>query len=131
MHDVRRDLRARSDALQRDSEALGTLEEEKRTLPLGDPHLTDLASQIEEITGRVLARTTTQKDLTEVTVAAGTPGAIETIRRPAGDILAEWRELERRADTVAPGSAEAFEVAVLLDRVHAEYRAAVEASRGN
>src|SRR5829696_8583063 len=110
MPDVRRDLRATSDALQRDLQALGALEEEKRALLLDDPRLTELASQIEDIAGRVLARTTTQKDLTEAAVASGSPGTIETTRRPAGDILAEWRDLERRADVARPGSAEASEV---------------------
>ena len=126
MPDVLRDLRATSDALQRDLEALGALEEEKRGLPLGDPRLAELARQIEEIAERVLARTTTQKDLTEVIASSGAAGTIESTRRPAGDILAEWRELERRADGAKPGSAEAAEVAILLDRVHDEYRAAVE-----
>jgi len=129
MPDVRRDLRATSDALQRDLEALETLEEEKRGLALDDPRLNELANQIEEIATRVLARSTTQKNLTEVAVAAGAGGSIETTRRPASDVLAEWRELERRADSVEPGSAEAAEVAVLLDRVHDEYRAAIEAAR--
>jgi hypothetical protein len=129
MPDVRRDLRATSDALQRDLEALGTLVEEKRGLRLDDARLYELAGQIEEIAERVLTRTTTQKDLTEAAVSSGTSGTIESTRRPAGDILAEWRELERRADGAKPGSAEAAEVAVLLDRVHDEYRAAVETSR--
>ena len=91
--------------------------------------LAELARQIEEIAERVLARTTTQKDLTEVVASSGASGTIESTRRPAGDILAEWRELERRADGAKPGSAEAAEVAILLDRVHDEYRAAVDSSR--
>jgi hypothetical protein len=130
MPNVSRDLRATSDALQRDLEALGTLEEEKRGLPLDDPRVTELATQINDIAARVLAGSSTQKDLTEVALATGTSGSIDTTRRPAGDILAEWRALERRADTAKPGSAEASEVSILLDRVHDEYRAAVEDSRG-
>ena len=129
MPDVRRDLRATSDALQRDLEALDALEEEKRGLPLDDPQLNELAGQIEKIAARVLARSTTQRNLTTVTVATGVSGTIEGTRRPASDILAEWRELERRADSVEAGSAEAAEIAVLLDRVHAEYRAAIDAAR--
>ncbi len=129
MPDVRRDLRATSDALQRDLEALEALEEEKRGVALDDPRLNDLATQIEEIAARVLVRSTTQRNLTETAVASGTPGSIESTRRSASDVLAEWRELERRADSVEPGSAEAAEVAVLLDRIHDEYRAAIEAAR--
>ena len=129
MPDVRRDLRATSDALQRDLEALEALEEEKRGVALDDPRLNDLATQIEEIAARVLVRSTTQRNLTETAVASGAPGSIESTRRSASDVLAEWRELERRADSVEPGSAEAAEVAVLLDRIHDEYRAAIEAAR--
>ena len=127
--DVRRDLRATSDALRRDLDALASLEDEKRGLALDDPHATELAQQIEEIAERVLGRTSVETDLTKAVATSGALGTIETTRRPAADILAEWRELERRNDGAVPGSAEAAELAVLLDRVRQEYRAAVEASR--
>ena len=51
------------------------------------PGVTELATQINEIAARVLAGSSTQKDLTEAAAAAGTSGTIETTRRPAGDIL--------------------------------------------
>jgi hypothetical protein len=129
MPDVRRDLRATSDALRRDLDALASLEDEKRGLALDDPRTTALARQIEEIAGRVLGRTSVETELTEAVASSGAGGTIETTRRPASDILAEWRDLERRNDAAEAGSAEAAEVAILLDKVREEYRAAVEASR--
>jgi len=127
--DVRRDLRATSDALRRDLDALASLEEEKRGLALDDPHATELAQQIEEIAERVLGRTAVETDLTKAVATSGAVGTIETTRRPAADILTEWRDLERRNDAAEPGSAEAAELAILLDRVRQEYRTAVDASR--
>ena len=129
MQDVRRDLRATSDGLRRDLDALSALEDEKRGLPLDDPRVTELAQRIEEIAGRVLEKTQVQTGLAEAAAATGTVQSIDTIRRPTADILAEWRALERRADDAEPGSAEASEISALLDAVREEYRAAVEASR--
>ena len=129
MPDARRDLRATSDALRRDLDALIALEDKKRVLSLDDPHASELARQIEEVAARVLARTAVETDLTKVVRATGAVGSIATTRRSAADILAEWRELERRNDAVEPGSAEAAELAVLLAGVREEYRAAVDASR--
>ena len=129
MPDARRDLRATSDALRRDLDALASLEDEKRRLALDDPHATELAHQIEEIAERVLGRTSVETDLTKAVRTSGATGTIETTRRPAADILTEWRELERRNDAAEPASAEAAELAVLLNRVREEYRAAVDASR--
>ena len=59
-------LRSTSDALLRDLEVLGTLEDEKRTIEFGDPRLVDLAAQIEEIAHRVLTGSVRQRHLTEV-----------------------------------------------------------------
>jgi hypothetical protein len=129
MTDVARELRATSDALRRDLDALATLEDEKRTLPLDDPRVAELAHQIEEIAARVLGRTTTQKDLTEIAAANGTSTTIERVRRSVGDILNDWRDLERRAEEAQPESAEAAEVAVLLAAVREEYRAAIDTAR--
>lgn len=123
-------LRATSDALIRDLEALGHLEDEKRSLAPSDPRLLELASQVEEIAARVLARSGKQRLLSEEAVATASPGpAIEHVLRSPASILAEWREAERRAAAAAPGSAESTEVQVLIERLREEYRAAFEASR--
>ena len=123
-------LRATSDALLRDLEALSRLEDEKRSLEPSDPRLLELAGQVEEIATRVLARSGEQRSLSEQAVANASPGpAIDDVQRSPASILAEWREAERRAAAAAPGSAESSEVEVLIERLREEYRAAFEASR--
>jgi hypothetical protein len=125
MVDARHDLRATSDALLRDLEALSSLEEEKRTLPFDDPRLVEIAERVQAIAGRVLAGTLRQTSLSKA--AADLPPSatsIDDVHRPLAAILAEWRELERRAAGVPDGSAEAAELEILVDRLREEYRLA-------
>jgi hypothetical protein len=122
-------LRATSDALLRDLEALGALEEEKRTVLPSDPRLTDLAARIHEIAARVLARTEHQRALTEI--VAANPEAvddlpIEDVQRSPSAILAEWRVAEQRAAAVDQEAPEAEELRIVADRLREEYRAAFE-----
>ncbi len=46
---------------------------------------------------------------------------IEDVARPLATILAEWREVERRAAEAPEGSAEAAEIEVLAARLRHEY----------
>jgi hypothetical protein len=119
------DLRATSDELLRDLEALTALEEEKRTLPFDDPRLVEIAEQIEVIAARVLAGTARQTSLAKDAAdePAGT-ATIDDVQRPLAAILAEWREVERRAAGAAAGSAEAAEIEILATRLRQEYREA-------
>jgi len=125
-------LRATSDALLRDLDALGALEEEKRGVLPSDPRLTDLAARIHEIAARVLARTQHQQELTEI-VAANPETVddlpIEDIERSPAAILAEWRAAEARAGAVDQESPEAEELRIVADRLREEYRAAFEKRR--
>jgi hypothetical protein len=135
--DIAAELRATSDLLLLDLQALGELEELKRTVPHGDPKLVDIASRIEELARKVLYGSQHQLDLTET--ITGAPGAadpataqqISTIDdvRSASAILAEWREAERRAQELEPGSAAHAEALREVDRARAEYRRAFEAAR--
>ena len=138
--DIAAELRATSDLLLLDLQALGELEELKRTVPHGDPKLVDIASRIEELARKVLYGSQHQLDLTEtITGAAGAAGAadpataqqIATIDdvRSASAILAEWREAERRAQELEPGSAAHAEALREVDRARSEYRRAFEAAR--
>lgn len=120
------DLRATSDQLLRDLEALGVLEDEKRTLPLDDPRLVEIAEQVQVIAKRVLDGTERQAALSRA--AAQEPGSgtsIDAVRRPIASILADWREVERRRATAPEGSAEAAELDVLVSRLRREYREAL------
>jgi len=125
-------LRAASDALLRDLEALGALEDEKRSIEPSDPRLTDLARLIHEIAARVLDRTGEQQRLTEMVAASPTAPVdppIEQVERSPSGILAEWRATEHRASLLDPASPEAAELKILTDRLREEYRAAFERRR--
>jgi hypothetical protein len=127
-------LRTTSDALLRDLEVLGALEDEKRTIEPGDPRLVDLAAQIESIAKRVLSGSVRQRRLTEVSsdqVRDDAPGApstsIEDTPRQPSAILAEWRNAERRLTAADPTSAEWTEADALVDLLREEYRRASRA----
>lgn len=126
-------LRAASDALLRDLEVLGALEEEKRTIAASDPRLTDLARRIHEIAERVLGRTEAQRRLTQLAAAdpaVVSDATIEEIDRSPAAILAEWRAAEQRASVIDPATPEAAELRILADRLREEYRTAFERRRG-
>jgi hypothetical protein len=135
MTDTADALRATSDALLRDLEVLGAIEEEKRSIPVGDPRLIELADRIEQIAHRLLGRTSDQRQLSETAheeVAAGAMDAavaIDEAHRPMAAILADWREAERRSAALAPDSADATEAAALVEALRKEYRRAFDAAQ--
>jgi hypothetical protein len=136
MSEAGKALRATSDALLRDLEAVGTLEAEKRLLAPGSPRLLELSAEIEAIAGRLLATTVRQRELSQHVdgmvedVHPDAPSApIEATPREIHVILAEWRDLERTAAGAAPGSPEAKIAADRSDELRAEYRRAHEAAR--
>jgi len=127
------ELRSTSDTLLRDLEVLGTLEAEKRTIDPGDERLVDLAAQIEMIAARVLSGSRRQRQLSQEAGElvreggenAPTASIDDTPRLPT-DILAEWREAERRRTTADPASAEWTEADTLVDLLREEYRSAFQ-----
>jgi hypothetical protein len=132
--DAAAELRATSDLLLLDLQALGELEELKRAVPHGDPKLVDIASRIEELARKVLYGSQHQLDLSETiteTTPEGMPAQIETIDdvRSASAILAEWRDAERRMSQLKPGSAEHAETMREVELARAEYRRSFETAR--
>jgi hypothetical protein len=132
--DATAELRATSDLLLLDLEALGQLEEQKRGIPHGDPKLVDLAARIEEIAERLLHGSRRQRELTEEVTEAAQTGEVEetnTIEamRSVSAILADWREAERVASLATPGSAEQAEASSMAARFRDEYRRAFDAAR--
>jgi hypothetical protein len=126
-------LRATSDALIQDLEQLSSLEEQKRHLRPDDPRTVRLAAEVESIAQRVLAKTVRQRELTEDAreqARTGDPDAphdaIAETPRAIHQILADWRDAERRASDAAPGSAEARAAEAEIDRLRDEYRRAHE-----
>ena len=93
---------------------------------------------IEEIAKRVLASSSSQRaqtqlihELTETGSPAAPDATIEDTPRSMEAILAAWRQAERQLDAAEPGSAEATEAQILVDRLREEYRQAHhEATRG-
>jgi hypothetical protein len=125
-------LRANSDALLRDLDVLGALEDEKRGMPPQDPRMIELAGRIEEVAQRVLAGSSHQRELTEVIVGSTARGAaappIENTPRSMQAILADWRAAERRLAETDRGSAEALEAEALVDAAREAYRRAYDAA---
>jgi hypothetical protein len=66
-------------------------------------------------------------------VELGSPQApdvpIEAMKREVRDILADWRDAERRAGLAQPGSPDALAAAADVKRLRAEYREAFEEAR--
>jgi hypothetical protein len=129
-------LRATSDALMSDLDALQQLEQAKRSIEPGDPQLVRVAAQIERLASRVLGASVEQLDLTErvnTLVEVGSPQApdvpIEHMKREVRVILADWRDAERRASLAKPGSPEALAAAADINRLRGEYREAFEDAR--
>ncbi len=129
-------LRATSDALLSDLDALQALEQEKRTIQPGDPQLVKIAARIEQLSSRVLGTSVEQYQLTERVqrlVETGSPdapdGPIEDTKREMRVILADWRDAERRAELAQPGSPDALAAAADIERLRVEYRAAFEEAR--
>jgi hypothetical protein len=129
-------LRATSDALLSDLDALQALEQEKRAIQPGDPQLVRIAAKIEQLANRVLGTSMEQSQLTEQVhhlVQTGSPDApdapIEDMKREMRVILADWRDAERRAELTRPGSAAALAAASDIDRLRLEYREAFEEAR--
>ena len=129
-------LRATSDALLNDLDALQALEQEKRAIQPGDPQLVRIAAKIEQLANRVLGTSMEQFQLTERVhhlVQTGSPDApdapIEDTKREMREILADWRDAERRAELAQPGSPEALAAAADIDRLRQEYREAFQEAR--
>jgi hypothetical protein len=129
-------LRATSDALLADLEALEELEREKRNLQPDDPQLVDHARKVESIARRLLGQSVRQRELTSVASDMATSGhpdtprqTIEATPREIHQILADWRDAERRARDAEPGSVEAEAANADVERYREEYRAAHDSAR--
>jgi hypothetical protein len=129
-------LRATSDALLSDLDALQALEQEKRAIQPGDPQLITIAARIEQLASRVLGTSIQQSRLSERAhqlVKAGSPEApdapIEDTKREMRAILADWRDAERRAELAQPRSTDALAAAADIERLRTEYREAFEEAR--
>jgi hypothetical protein len=128
-------LRATSDELLRDLDALTQLEEEKRNTPQGDTRLVEIAARVEELAGRVLDGSRRQMTLTQsvnrnaATGESAVNATIATAHRNPGEILGEWRAAEREAQAAEPDSVASLEARARADRLRDEYREAFDAAK--
>jgi hypothetical protein len=128
--DAGRRLRAASDALLRDLDALASYEEEKRTLEPQDPRRVELSEKIQALAGRLLESSAAQRRLTvgiqqdAETAAVSVP--IDETPRSIAAILESWRDAERRLAAAEPGSVEAEVATDEIARFRDEYRRTYE-----
>lgn len=127
-------LRTTSDELMADLEELLRLEDAKRGADPGSDAFVTLARRVTELSARVLALTGRQEVLAEranhvETSAPGTMDPIEETPRPAGIVLAAWRDAERRLAATAVGSGEAAAIEAQIDALRREYQRAFDAAR--
>lgn len=120
-------LRTTSDAFLSRLDRLHELEGEKRLLTPGSPRMVGLAAEIEALVRDVLGVASTQLDLAERAEETDNLRPIEVIPpRDAPDILADWREAERRFIAADADSAEAAAARADIERLREEYGRAFE-----
>ena len=128
--DLEQELRSASDETLRTLEQLQRLETEKRTLTPGSPRFVKLANEIERLAVFVFSQTSKQQTLAQETHAAKEQG-IElppidemAATRDVSEILADWRDAERRLAATSIDSAEHALAAGDVRRLRDEYHRA-------
>src|SRR3954451_25236454 len=125
--DTEQQLRSTSDQVLGALEKLHELEIEKRTVAPTNPRFHELAREVEQLADSLANKAEVQADLGE-TVAqqyeqtGETATPIAEMPRDAMAILNEWRDAERRASAMAPGSAEETAARADVDRLRGEYQ---------
>jgi hypothetical protein len=134
--DLENQLRSASDETLRTLEELQRLETEKRGLEPGTPRFVKLADEIERLAVYVFSQTSAQQTLAHRTHAAKDAGVdlppIEEISatRDVSEILAEWRDAERRLAATSADSAEHALAAGDVRRLRDEYHRAHKLQTG-
>jgi len=127
------ELRVTSDRLLDKLGELHNLEMEKRAAAPGTPRFIEISRDVEAAAREVLGFSARQTDIAVESVAhpESSRPPIETIDPPreVPEILADWREAERRLGAATAGT-EAFESASAdVERLRAEYRESFDAHR--
>lgn len=130
------DLRVASDRILKSLEQLDALENEKRTLSPDSARFQALAKQIERLAADIFAQSHAQQRLGERAQVEASrtgespPTIAQTHRaRDISEILAEWRDAERRLQAAAADSAERALAAADVDRLRDEYHDAYTAGQ--
>ena len=135
--DLEQDLRTVSDDMMSTLDQLQKLESEKRSETPGSARFVRLAREVERLAAIVLAQTSAQHSLAEQTPAAAKAGAemaaIEDVApmRDVSQILAEWRDAERRLPATAIDTAEHSKAVADVRRLREEYHRAHQAQKSD
>jgi hypothetical protein len=119
-------LAANSDTFMVQLERLAELEQRKRDLPPNDPRFVALAVEVEDAAKALLQDARDQTALGDVAHAAGLSVPIVEVPNDltAAQIIAEWRDVERRLSSLPPASDEAREARLMIDAYRRAYQAA-------
>ena len=128
--DIQDHLRAASDAILLLIGQVEQLERHKRGVAPGGARFDELAEQVRRA-AQNLADFAREEELW-ARGAVADAGHLETISTsanppPLSEILARWRDIERRLDAAAPGSPEAAALFADFNRLRDEYLAAFRA----
>jgi hypothetical protein len=134
--DTEQELRATSDALLANLERLRRLELEKRSLPAGSSGLVDVAEEIDRLAELVLGASDRQVKLASKQTDLAEEGVIDpdtTIEdvsrtQDVHEILAAWRDAERKLAALPPDSREALAARARVEALRRAYRAAHDAA---
>lgn len=129
------ELRATSDNLLLEVEALRSLEEAKRRTPIGTDEFVRLADEVAEAARRVSSRAEVERRLAREAATAIARGELPSVRvldvesRPVHRILADWREATVRFEQAERGSDAQSEAARDVHRLRLEYHTAIQRSQ--
>lgn len=125
-------LRAESDTFVAQLERLAELEQAKRELPPSDPRFLALAVQVEDAAKALFQDAREQTALGESAHVAGVDAPIEQIPADlsAMQIIAAWRDAERRLVGLAASSQEADQLRLMIDAYRRAYQKTFAERRG-
>jgi hypothetical protein len=127
-------LRAASDAIQLAVAQLRSLEQQKRNVIPSDARFVELAALVKSSSKHLLELATQEEafaiELSRTSVNASL-ASIEEVqpRQDLGQILDEWREVERQLEQRGPSSPEAKELVARFERLRSEYSLAQKDKR--
>jgi hypothetical protein len=124
-------VRAESDTFVAQLERLHELETAKRELAPTDPRFLALAVQVEDAAKALLEDARGQTELGDRAHASGMDVPIKQVPPDlsATEILAAWRDLERRVLALDPASDEAGEMRMMIDAYRRAYQSAFDEVR--
>ena len=126
-------MTATSDVMLQMLRQLQAVETEKRAFPIGSEEFVIRAVEAERLSRIIFRWSGIQQQMADESVATVEQGStrpvpMDTVQvRPLDRILAEWRQAQVRLEAAPPGSSDADEAAVDVDRLRVAYQETLEA----